>query len=589
MQARKMFPAWFEVVFFTVILVVSLSLTWHFHKKFGYFNWKSEIWADRAGYYVFLPATFYYHWDLKKAPPNMDEKTGYGFVYDTKHNTISTKYSCGLAFPLAPFFITVHYIAKIFGIPRDDGFAPIFHHMVNVAAVIYLVLGLFFLFRFLRHYFSEPASYLGIFFLFAGTNLFYYAIADTLMAHVYNFFLVALYLFSLKKYLENPARYRYFIIACMALALVMLIRPTSLLLIVLFFLLDVRSLDELKARLAMMFRAKHLPVLVLILIIGYIPQLLYNHYVSGQFIRYLYDDSFANLFAPRLLEVWFSTMNGLFIYTPLMILFIAGMIMMVRQKATNAWISIILFLVYSYVFASWTCWYFGCAFGQRSFIDLFPVFAIPFTFLIENSIPGKRWLRTGLIAFLLLLFSWYNISLSHAHEECFFGSTWDWNRYGQLLNKAKILPFKPGFAYINDYENAAICNGGETTSLISRSGNHSLVFNPNHEFNGYFVEYPTNMVRDSVMKRLKIKLFLFKTSNTPTGALIVCSAEKDGKNLFWSSRPVDVPMSRTRQWYAVPVNFDIPKDLDPWAEVKVYIWNKEKITFYIDDLEINAE
>jgi len=91
------------------------------------------------------------------------------------------------------------------------------------------------------------------------------------------------------------------------------------------------------------------------------------------------------------------------------------------------------------------------------------------------------------------------------------------------------------------------------------------------------------------MKRLKIKLFLFKTSNTPTGALIVCSAEKDGKNLFWSSRPVDVPMSRTRQWYAVPVNFDIPKDLDPWAEVKVYIWNKEKITFYIDDLEINAE
>jgi hypothetical protein len=272
-----------------------------------------------------------------------------------------------------------------------------------------------------------------------------------------------------------------------------------------------------------------------------------------------------------------------------MFLVIAGMILMVKGKAVNAWISIILFLLLSYAFASWTCWYFGCSFGQRSFIDVLPVFAIPFAFLIEKSFRAANKAKAVFIMFLLVFFSYCNISLANVYEECFFGSTWDWNRYAVLLHKAKILPFKPGFDYYNDYENAAICNGGETTTLVARSGNHSLVFNPGHEFNSYFVEYPANMVKGPVLKKLRIKVHIFKTSDTPTGAFMVCDVSKDGKNILWYSRPLDVPMARTREWYAVPVNFDIPKDLDPWAEMKVYIWNKEKVTFYADDLEINAE
>ena len=586
MRAKRILHGWFEPVFFILVLGISLSLTFNFHKQLGFFNWKSEIWADRAGYYIFLPATFYYHWDLKQCPPKMDEKTGFGFVYDYQHGKIRSDYSCGLAFPLAPFFVAVHFITRISGIPQDWGFAPVYHRTVNVAAVVYLILGMFLLFRFLRKYYNSLTSYLTVFFLLAGTNLFYYSISDTLMPHVYNFFLAALYIFFLKKYLDHPARYRYFLIACMALALLVLIQPVSPLLIIIVFMLDVRNRDELKTRLNMLFRYKHLPVLILILLLVYIPQLLYNHYVSGHYIWYSNDDSFANIFSPRLPELWFSTLNGLFLYTPLMILIIAGMIMMVRQKAVNAWISIFLFCILSYIFASRTCWYFGCSFGQRSFIDYLPVFALPFAFLIGSSTSGRKKLRTVFVAFLLLLFSWYNISLSYSCEKCFFGSTWDWNKYAGQLYKAKILPVKPFFAYKNDYENMALCNGGETTTLISRSGNHSLLFNPAHEFNSFFFEYPGNMVRNSVLTKLKVKLYAFKTSTSATDALIVCDISKDGQRLFYEARPLDVPMARTREWYAVPVNFDIPANLDPWSELKVYIWNKAKTTFYIDDLEI---
>jgi len=575
----------FFATMFCVILIPSLK----YHSGRGYLNWKSEIYADRAGYYIFLPATFYYQWDPKKAPLKMDEKTGFGFVYDYQNGKIRTKYSCGLAFPIAPFFIATQYIARILGIPREDGFAPVFHRMADVAAAFYLVLGMFLLFRFLRKYFSLAASYLTLIFLLAGTNLLYYSLYDTLMTHVYNFALVAAYLLSYKKYLDGKGKYRFFLIASAALAMLTLIRPTSIVLIIVVFLLDTRTPDELKARIQMLFRLKHLPLMGLFILIGYIPQLLYNRYVSGQFIYYLYDDSFANMLSPRIVEIWFSTMNGLFIYTPMMILVIVGMIIMVRKKAVNAWISIILFLVLSYAFASWTCWYFGCSFGQRSFIDVFPVFAIPFAFLTEQAIAHKKKAMQGFIILIMLLFSWYNISLSYVYEECFFGSAWDWNRYGQLLHKARILPFKPGFSYINDYENQAICGSAEITTLVARSGNHSLLFDHNHEFNGYFVDYQTAMSRDSALTSLHARLWVFKTSAAPTGALLVCETGKDGKTLKWDSRPIDIPMARTREWYAVPVKFDIPKDLDPWAEIKVYVWNKDKSTFYIDDLELKTE
>jgi len=56
-----------EGIFFLVLLIVSLFLTFHIHRNNGYFNWKSEIWADRAGYYIYLPAFFMYHFDEKNA------------------------------------------------------------------------------------------------------------------------------------------------------------------------------------------------------------------------------------------------------------------------------------------------------------------------------------------------------------------------------------------------------------------------------------------------------------------------------------------------------------------------------------------
>jgi len=589
MNNNRNLPAWIEVFFFTLILGMALVLTFSYHSQKGHFNWRSEIWADRAGNYIFVPATLYYHWNLSECPPKMDSRTGYGFVYDTVKGKIRTGQSCGLAIPLAPFFVGVHFITKFAGIPQDWGFAPIYHSMVNVAAAFYLVFGLFFLYRFLRKYFSAAVSMITVFFMFAGTNLFYYSVCDGLMTHVYSFFFASAFLLFLKKYFDERGKQLYFLIASVAIAMMVLIRPFSIILLVIPFVLDVRNAGEFKSRARLLFGFSRLPLMLIIIFVGYIPQFIYNHYLSGSYVVFAENGMYSNLLSPKFPGLWFSTINGLFLYTPLMILVIAGMVLMAIRKSANAWTGIILFILLSYIFASQTSWYSGCSFGQRLFIDFLPFFAAPFAFIIGGENQGGSKARTAFIILILVLFSWYNFRMSFAYEGCFFGSSWDWNKFGKTLNSAGLWPSKPGFAYTNDYENASMGNGSATTTLVSRSGSNSLVFDAQHEFNSHFFDYPGNMVKDGKLRKVKVKFYMFKTNSSETGALIVCDISKDGQRLFYDTRPLDVPMARTREWYAMPVNFDIPATIDPWSELKIYVWNKAKTTYYIDDLHIETE
>ncbi len=587
---RKLLPSWFEPLFFIVLFGMAVFFTFSYHSGKGYFNWKSEIWADRAGVYIYLPATLYYHWDLKKCPQKMDEKTGFGFRYDTINQKIITKNTYGVSLLVSPFFIGLHFITKVFHIPQDWAFAPVYHRMADVAAVFYLALGLFFLRRFLSGYFSDQASFLTVFLMFAGTGLFYYATGSTLMPPVYAFFLSSAFLFFLRKFFAAPPKYLYFLILSLALALEILISPAAVLLIAVMFFLDVSNRNQLKERAALMFRPLYFPVFLLILFIFFIPQLAYWKYSSGTYFPY--DPAspwFTNLLWPRLPELWFSPLNGLFVYAPLMLFSLGGMIMMIRKKAINGWLCLSVFVVLSYFLASWWCWYYGCSFGQPSFVGFLPLLGIPLAFFLEDKVFTKTNPQSVIIIVMMLLCSAYTSRLAYSFEECFFGSTWEWSRFGKMLNTASILPYKPSYSYSNDFENMAMNNGAARTRLVSNSGDYSLVFDRDHEFNTYYFEYLQNLKQTGGLSKLKVTCKVFKTNSSATGALVICEIQKEGAMLVYLSRPLDVPMSATRKWYAVPVNFDIPANLDPWSELKLYIWNKDKTTFYMDDMEINTE
>ena len=88
-------------ILITTLLALLIS---NRHHKSGTFNWMTPLWADQAGYYVYLPGLFIYHFDAKSFPEKIEEKTGLGFSLDLEKNKVISRYTCGTAILQAPFF-----------------------------------------------------------------------------------------------------------------------------------------------------------------------------------------------------------------------------------------------------------------------------------------------------------------------------------------------------------------------------------------------------------------------------------------------------------------------------------------------------
>jgi hypothetical protein len=578
-----------EISFFLGLLIISLFLTFNTHRKNDFFTWKSEIWADRAGYYIYLPSFFMYHFDAKKCPEKIDEKTGYGFNIDYQKNTINTKYTYGIAALLSPFFIGARIASPVLKLPGDAGFGPVYHRMVNVAAVVYLILGLCLLKRFLGFYFKPSLQYLILFFIYAGTNLLFYTIDDTLMSHVYSFFLFSLFLLFMKKFIEDTSRYRYFLVMTLTYALIFLIRPTNALILVLFFTWDTDGIKEIRQRISVFFTYRNLLSFVVIVICIFLPQIIYWKYSRGNFLAYSYSgESFSNWNHPKLPEVWFSTLNGLFLYAPMVILMIAGMIIMIIKKIPDGLLTLILFFLISYIFASWYNWYFGCSFGQRSFVEYYAIFAIPFGYFIRDSMQIRNLLLRALVLLPLLLFSYYNVRMTLNFNKCFFGSTWDWEQFGRQLNKAGLVPANTRpYRFINDLENDAISYDYTRSDSVKRSGMYSGKLSIEREFCLVFFKTFWDFSATSP-KTIETSCLIYNPRSNPTGALVVCSIEKDSV-VNWQSQELDSDASKPGHWFKVSGKFIIPENLSMDHKVKIIIWNRRKSTFFVDDLDVKIK
>ena len=403
------------------------------HAHEGTYNWRTALWADQVGYYIYLPAFFIYDFDAKALPPNITESTGHGFEVDLETGKIRTKYTCGVALLQAPFFLAMHayhHLKK----PTQDGFSGRYHQVPHWAALFYGVLGLLLLYAFLRQYYARGVGLLTVGLLFLGTNLSYYLIDHTGMSHVYSFFLFAVVLWCFKKILQKAPEVPlgWWLGLSLAAALIVLIRPTNALFVGLVLLLEVRSWAQFKARLLWLLRPKLLLSGLGVLLLVLLPQLLYWQYVSGSLVHYSYgNEGFPYWNRPKLGAVWFAPNNGLLTYTPLLLLLPLA-IGVGWKKQPGAWQSGVAFLVVSYLCGAWHLYSFGCGFGARNFVEYTALFALPFGALVALLFK-KGWLR-WVLALGFVASIGMTQKLFFTFDKCFFGQDdWDYAEYQRLL------------------------------------------------------------------------------------------------------------------------------------------------------------
>jgi hypothetical protein len=318
--------------------------------------------------------------------------------------------------------------------------------------------------------------------------------------------------------------------------------------------------------------------------------MIYWKYSRGGFLAYTYEsETFSNWNHPKLLELWFATLNGLFLYTPMALIMILGMIWMIVKRIPNGLLTLFLFFLISYIFASWVRWYFGCSFGQRSYVEYYAIFAIPFGYVLRDSFRIRSLLVKIPAVILLVWFSYYNGMMMLKFDQCFFGSTWDWVQFGKQLERAHIIPLSnKDHSFENDMENKALPYPYTISDSVFVSGMYAARITNDKEYVDIY-SLSLREFGESPPRKIYVNFWAFNPGTGMNEALIVCSIDKNDTNIFLQSQPLAPGFTQNRRWQQINLCFVLPENLGHDPVIKVYFWNPKRSTFFVDDLKVEFD
>ncbi|MEO8760666.1 MAG: glycosyltransferase family 39 protein [Bacteroidia bacterium] len=361
---------------------------------------------DVDQYYSYLPATFVHH-DLDFKFPN------YYWLATAKNGHRVPKMTYGMALMYSPFFALGYKIAYNTHSPLD-GYSEPFKVCVHYGSFFYCFLGLIILAFVLRRFFSDGSTALTLATLFFVTNLFNYTMRDGEMSHAYGFFLISLFIWLTIKWHEKQKSI-YFLWIGMTLGLASLVRPTEILIAIIFIGYGVRSFSGLKDKFKLvLFSYKNIPLLLLGFFILWLPQLIFWKMKTDHFFFFSYGEETFFWTDPQIMNLLFSYRKGWFIYTPVMLFAIAGLFMLKDKAKDFKWPIIIYMCLNIYILSCWWCWWYGGSFGMRALIQCYALLAIPMAAFYEHvfSFEFKRQIFSvitrSVIVLCLCLFLFVN-------------------------------------------------------------------------------------------------------------------------------------------------------------------------------------
>ncbi len=378
--------------------------------------------SDAEGYYMYLPAVFIYG-----TFENYPTRTPAEYKFYPNTHKMATRFTYGIALMEAPFFFLAQLNRAIHGFPTDNANANDICVAFLFAGCFYVALGLYFMDKILRGYFANKKTVVfTLIVVYFGTNLMFYAMREPTMSHAFTFCLTAALLYYLPQFyniqLIHPSQtttsIRLTLLIGFLLGMIALIRPTNIMFAPLALFFNVYSVNDLKNRLQWFF--KNLKILWLIPFVGVLlalPQMYYWHYLSGKWIVNIYEVMHNVTFSwvtPQFYKIFFHPCNGFLLYTPLMAFAIGGIVWMAWKNVMNGRLILFILLVITYAFASWPMWWFGHAFGYRSFIDYYPLLGLGMAFYINEVLKSRMsWFKyLNLFIFIFLIFVNFRLTIA---------------------------------------------------------------------------------------------------------------------------------------------------------------------------------
>lgn len=283
-------------------------------------------------------------------------------------------WSIGPAIAWSPFFAGGHVVARHLarrGEAIDTiGTAYPYRQAVVVAGLFYGLLGLWFTYRFVRLFCAAPEAIAAVVLTAAGSFVLWYLVREPTMSHALSMAAVAGFLWCWAANRDRRTTAGWLALG-LAGGVMALMRWQNILMFVLpgVDLLRAIRVDARRATLAG-------TMLALGAAVGFAPQMLAWHAIYGHWLARSPVGPVLYWFHPQIVDVLWSSRNGLFAWSPVFIPAVVGLVALTRRQPLVAWSGLGIFAVMTWVNGAVDDWWGGAGFGMRRFDSLVPFAAL---------------------------------------------------------------------------------------------------------------------------------------------------------------------------------------------------------------------
>jgi hypothetical protein len=565
---------------------------------------------DVLGYYLYLPATFVYDQpmlnDIEWLKKINTEKDLTGTIYQVSTNDQGEPmyfFLMGMAILYLPFFLIAHILAGMLGYPAD-GFSLPYQYIMVIGAVIYTIIGLFYLRKNLKKFFSDQVTTLVMIIIVFGTNYIHHLTLKNLETVNVLFMLVNLVLWNTIRWHEEY-KFRNLLAIGLFTVLTALVKPSEVIVVMLPLLWNVTSAATLKSKLALLV-AKRKQVLITIGLsfMLALPQLLYWYFKTGHIIY----DSYKNpgvgldLFSPHILNVLFSYRKGWLLYTPVMIFALIGWYFLFKENRKIFLAAFSYFMVSFYIISSWTEWWYGAAFSGRPMITLYPVLALSLGYFLVYM-KERKWIAQTAIGAMVLFFiflnqfQWWQVK----HEIIDLYRTTR-NYYWAVFLKTSVPAGAEKYKLVyrdfsgkmeltnpGDYQKSILVDDGfespGSDGIVNEGHNSFYRFKDGQEFN-LFLETPYNELthKDHCWIRASVDVRFPENFQGELPCFSMHMERREGAYRYFA--PEIKTDSAVNQWKRITFDYLTPEIRNTGDRFKCYIWNRGKVPFDVDNIRI---
>jgi hypothetical protein len=370
-----------KLLFFLFLLTLPLANPWVRGDGVGYYAYLSSALIDHdlrfENDYLMANESFVIsHVDAQgRLLPREYTKTGY----------VENHFTVGPAILWAPVMLAVHgsiLLTDHFGAHvAADGHSRPYLLAMALTTICYGFLSLFLAFRVARKYFDDRWSFIATVAIWMASSLPVYMYFNPSWSHAHSAFTVALFLWYWERTKLQRTTGQWAILGLLAGLMGNVYYPNVVLLV--FPALEVlhiwraRQRDSDQFAIPIQKLAQRCGLFVVSLFASLLPTFITRQIIYGRPFETGYPAIWSwNWTSPALLKVLFSSDHGLFSWTPVLILAAVGLPFLVKRDALLGTGSLLTFLAFYYLIASYPDWDGIASFGNRFFVSLTPIFIL---------------------------------------------------------------------------------------------------------------------------------------------------------------------------------------------------------------------